>query len=122
MTGNTNELMPIVASPKIFAWDKNLSWPLTRHWLYLLALFGNGAEGLWVYSPFQETDCPIRNYFPASSACFRWHDTPECEHFLSKDPEKVGETGSATWPDWAWILGDPRILQEPSRVGEGTGQ
>ena len=92
--------MPIAANPKIFAWDKNLSWPLTRHWLYLLALFGNGAEGLWVYSPFQETDCPIRNYFPASSACFRWHDTPGCEHFLSKDPEKVGETGSAIWPDW----------------------
>jgi hypothetical protein len=22
------------------------------------------------------------------------------EHFLSKDPEKVGETGPAIWPDW----------------------
>jgi len=22
------------------------------------------------------------------------------EHFLSKDPEKVGKTGPAIWPDW----------------------
>jgi hypothetical protein len=39
------------------------------------------------YSPFQETDGPIRNEIPASSACFRWYDTPPREQFLSKDPE-----------------------------------
>jgi hypothetical protein len=58
------------------------------HWLYLLALFGKGAEGKEVNSPFEETtDCPIRNDFPASSACFRWYDTLLCDQFLPQDSE-----------------------------------
>jgi hypothetical protein len=33
-------------SQKILGGPANLSWPLAWHWLYLLALFGKGADGL----------------------------------------------------------------------------
>jgi hypothetical protein len=50
MSADTNEIatMPwvMMAHSRNLPQDENLYWPLAQDWLYSLALFGNGAEGL----------------------------------------------------------------------------
>src|SRR5262249_913143 len=80
------------------------------------------CRGIVVIRHFRRLTALSGTIFPASSACFRWHDTPGCEHFLSKDSEKVGETGSAIWPDWgvdpwrSWFLSKDQAGSEKGRA------